>query len=137
MEETVALVRNEELVLARIPIASIDCRLNAYHTERLDRWTDGRTMGKDSLRVLPFGLWWLEHHRQKSGIPQPQCILWSESHTHRVHLGRPSLGWMLNVFERFPKVKRQCLIPHIKSGQPNDLLVFERGKNWSGRKRTY
>jgi hypothetical protein len=33
-------------------------------------------------------------------------------------------------FGHSAKVK-QCLIPLSKSGKPNDLLIFERGKNWA------
>jgi predicted nucleotidyltransferase len=132
MEHTVELIRNEELVLARLPIDGIDCWLNAYHSHWLDWWTRCKVMGKDSMKLLPYAMWWLQIHRQKSTVPDSQCVVWSKSWTHRVHLGRPSLRWMLGEFRRSPKIKRQCLIPHLKSGQPNELLVFERGKNWSG-----
>lgn len=131
MERTVEMVRKEELVLARIPIDSIGCQLNAFHAHWLNWWTHCKVMGKDSMKLLPFAMWWLQQHRQRSECPDSQCIVWSKSYTHRVHLGRPSLAWMIGVFRRSTKVKRQCLIPHIKSGQPNELLVFERGNNWS------
>lgn len=132
MEHTVGMIRNGELVLTRLPIDGIDCRLNAHHSHWLSWWTQCNVMGKDSMKLLPYAMWWLQLHRQKSQVPASQCVVWSKSWTHRVHLGRPSLGWMVGEFRRSPKIKRQCLIPHIKSGQPNELLVFERGKKWSG-----
>jgi hypothetical protein len=130
MEHTVEMVRNEELVLTRLPIDCIDCKLNAYHSHWLDWWTQCKVMGKDSLKLLAYAMWWLQLHRQKSDVPDSQCVVWSKSRTHRVHLGRPSLGGMLWQFRCPAKVRRQCLIPHLKSGQPNELLVFERGMNW-------
>jgi predicted nucleotidyltransferase len=131
MEYTVEMVRKEELVLTRMPIERIDCRLNDHHARRLAVWTQMKVMGKDSMTLLPYAMSWLQHHRQVSEWPDSQCVVWSKSGTHRVHLGRPSLGWMLDILQVFPKVRRQCLIPHIKRGQTNELLVFERGSNWS------
>jgi hypothetical protein len=131
MERTVELIRKEELVLTRIAINSIDCQLSAYHSHWLAWWTQCKIMGKDSMKLLPYAMWWLQRHRQQSGLPDSQCVVWSKTGTHRVHLGRPSLGWMIGEFHCSSKVKRQCLIPHLKTGQPNELLVFERGKKWS------
>jgi predicted nucleotidyltransferase len=132
MERTVQMVQDHELLFTRIPIEGIQCQLNADHTRWLERWQS--TMGKASHRILPYAFWWFESHRQTSGLPN-QGEIWSRSNTHRVHLGHPSLGWMVGNFLHSPKLKRQCLIPHIKKGQPNELLVFERGVNWSNAKR--
>src|SRR5207245_8677346 len=94
MERTVEMVRNEELAFTRIPIESTDCRLNAYHSHWLAWWTHCKVMGRDSMKLLPYAMSWLEQHRQKSKVPDSQCVVRSKSRTHRVHLGRPSLGWM-------------------------------------------
>jgi hypothetical protein len=133
MEHTVELLRNEELALTRIPIENIDCQLNEYHAHWLARCTDCMIMGKDSTKLLSYAMWWLEQHRQKSEVPD-SLVIWSKSRTHRVHLGRPSLRWMLAQFKHSTKLKRQCLIPHIKARQLNELLIFERGKNWSSER---
>ena len=130
MEQTVEMVGTEALVLNRLPIERIDCQLNAYHTRWLAHWTNCKIMGKASLRLLPYAMWWFEQCHQQSDLPH-HLEVWSKSRTHRVHLGRPSLEGMLSVFKHFPEAERQCLIPHIKSGQPNELLVFEKGTNWS------
>jgi predicted nucleotidyltransferase len=130
MERTVRMVRDNELALTRVPIDGINFRLNAEHTQRMKHWTDLAVMGKESIRLLPYALWWFEQYRQKADAPN-QLEIWSKSNTHRVHLGRPSFGLMLRSFLRLSKLKRQCLITHIKKGQPNELLVFERGVNWS------
>jgi len=134
MDETVQMVRNDELAFTRISMDGIECRLNADHTRQVERWTALGAMGKNSLRILPYGLWWFEQHRQKAYSPN-QLEIFSKSNTHRVHLGRPSLGWMVGNFLHSAKLKRQCLIPHLKKGEPNELLVFERGVHWSRVKR--
>ena len=130
MDQAVEMVEREELVLSRFPLESIDCCLNRHHAHWLAWWTQCKVMGKESLRLLPYAMGWFQERRQQAEVPDSQCIVWSKSRTHRVHLGRPSLGWMIGAFQASSKVKRQCLIPHIKTGQSNELLVFERGKNW-------
>jgi hypothetical protein len=83
------------------------------------------------MKLLAYAMWWLQRHRQESSVPDSRCVVWSKADTHRVHLGRPSLDWMLGVFRGSPQVKRQCLIPHLKSGGPNELLIFERSERWA------
>jgi predicted nucleotidyltransferase len=130
MDTVVAMIRDGELSLTRLPIAGINGRLNAHNAHWLDWWTHCRVMGKESLRLLPYAMWWLEQHRQRAGLPR-ELEVWSKSRTHRVHLGRPSLIWMLGEFKESARLRRQCLIPHFKASQPNELLVFERGPKWS------
>lgn len=130
MEETVGMLQTEEIVLTRLSIESIDCRLNAFHAHWCEYWTKIKIMGKDSIRLLPYAMWWLEQHGEETICPE-RLELWSASGTHRVDLGRPSLGSMLYVFKMYPAAKRQCLIPHIKPKQSNELLVFERGRSWT------
>lgn len=60
--------------------------------------------------------------------------MWSESWTHCVHFGKPGLSFMAYLFKDRSKLKRQCLLPYFKKDGPNELLVFEKGPNWSKRK---
>jgi hypothetical protein len=130
MEEVVEMVADGRLSLTRLPVTGIDpSSLNAHHRHWLDWWTQCGVMGQKSLELLPCGMWWLQQHRQTAECPH-QLEMYGKSGTHRVHFGRPSLGWMLGVFESRPKVRRQCLIPHLSSTEPNELLVFERGPGW-------
>src|SRR5207245_9519235 len=78
MERTVEMVRNEELALTRIPIESTDCRLNAYHSHWFAWWTHCKVMGRDSMKLLPYAIWWLEQHRQKCMLTAYQCVVWSK-----------------------------------------------------------
>jgi hypothetical protein len=131
MEEVVEMIENGRLSLTGVPIAAIDCAsLNAQHSHWLDWWSRCRVMGQKSLELLPYGMWWLQQHQQRAEPPH-QMEMYSQSGTHRVHFGRPSLGWMLRVFESRRQVRRQCLIPHLARTEPNELLVFERGTSWS------
>jgi hypothetical protein len=130
MEEVVAMVVDSRLLLTRFPITDIDVSsLNAQHAHRLAHWQKCRVMGKRSLELLPFGMWWMQLHRQESQCPD-QTEMYSETRTHRIHFGRPSIGWMVGIFVSRPEVKRQCLITHLSRTEPNELLVFERGPKW-------
>jgi hypothetical protein len=130
MEEVVALVEQRRLVLQRLPLEQITPDLNAYHNHWLEHWARCKVMGRQSMELLPYAMWWFQQHRQQCGLPH-QTEIWSKKYTHRVHLGKPRLAWMVNLFERRRNLRRQCLIPHIKKGEPNELLVFERGESWA------
>jgi hypothetical protein len=131
MDKVVEMVADGRLVLVRLPLAEIALsQLNADHLERLARWREAGVMGKRSLELLPSGMWWMQLHGQLCQTPQ-QAEMYSKSWTHRVHFGRPSLGWMVGVFESQPSVRRQCLIPHLSRTEPNELLAFERGPSWN------
>jgi predicted nucleotidyltransferase len=130
MERVVEMVADGRLTLTRVPVVDIDLSsLNAHHKHWLDWWTQCKVMGRKSLELLPYGMWWLQQHRQRAGCPH-QLEMYSKSGTHRVHLGRPSLGWMLGVFSSRPRLQLQCLIPHLSGTDPNELLAFERGPKW-------
>lgn len=81
------------------------------------------------MKLLPYAMHWFQTHQEWCAVPN-RTEIWSQSQTHRVEVGRPSLARMLYVFESHPKAERQCLIPHFKKAGPNELLVFERGPNW-------
>ena len=132
MEKAVQWVHEGVLVLTRVPIDGIAPQLNAFHTHRLELCRMYKVVGQKSMQLLPYAMWWLQQHRQRSQCPD-KTEIWSESQTHRVNLGKPSLGEMMERFERQPRIKRQCLIPHIRAREPNELLVFERGPNWQKR----
>ncbi len=135
MQTLVQMVRDQELTLTRIPLAMETCVLNDANLQCLHRWNEGRIVGKQSLKLLPFAMWWFQVHRQRFHSPN-QLVMWSHAYTHRVHLGRPSMSWMLEIFKTQRKVKRQCLLPHVKGDGPNELLAFERGSCWSRKKKS-
>jgi predicted nucleotidyltransferase len=132
MDDVVRWIDEGALVLTRVSIDSIDLQLNDYHEHWLEHWRKCKVMGQKSMQLLPYAMWWLQQDRQRSQVPHQTEVL-SESHTHRVDVGKPSLGQMMWVFEKWPRIKRQCLIPHFRAREPNELLVFERGPRWKNR----
>jgi predicted nucleotidyltransferase len=132
MEEAVRWIKEDVLVLTRVPIDTIDLQLNTHHTLKLEYWQKCGVMGRKSIELLPYAMWWLQQYRQRSQPPH-QTEVWSESWTHRVDLGKPSLEQMMWIFGERPRVRRQCLIPHLRAHEPNELLVFERGPQWKNR----
>ncbi len=132
MEEVVGMIADGRLLFERLPVDNVRCKLNGYHTRWLRVWTDCQVMGVKSMETLPYAMWWLEQHRQRCDVPNRTEIL-SKRKTHRLEVGKPSLGWMLGVFKSNPKIVRQCLIPHFRVKGPNELLTFERGPNWQNK----
>lgn len=90
------------------------------------RWT------QELIDHLPYALRWLQRCRQVVARPLGR-EMWSRQRTHRVELGRPWLSKLITIFTYQPRVRRQCLIPYFRRAGPNELLVFERGPNWSAR----
>lgn len=123
------MLADKRLLLVHTPIDRMECSLDADHVHWLEHWAKCKVLGRESMKTLPYAMFWLQSHGQHCAVPNRTEIL-SRSHTHRVEVGRPSLAWMLQVFKSHPKVKYQCLIPHFKKAGPNELLVFERGPNW-------
>lgn len=132
MEEVVGMIADGQLLFGRISIDKVPNQLNDYHLRKLSLWTTCKVMGAESMKALPFAMWWLDQHRQLCDVPNRTEIL-SQKRTHRLEVGKPSLGWMLGVFKSNPKIVRQCLIPHFLVKGPNELLTFERGPNWQNK----
>jgi len=129
MNDVMEMLADGRLLLARIAIDHLELALDTDHAHWLAHWTKCKVLGKESIKTLPYAMYWLQTHRQRCNVPNRTEIL-SQSRTHRVEVGRPSLARMLYVFESHPNVKCQCLIPHFKKAGPNELLVFDRGPNW-------
>lgn len=130
MQRVTKMIADGALLFERIPVASIALDLTPENTQIVEETREYRLMGKKSLEVLPYALWWLQHEGVEV-LDTDRTVVWGESFTRRVEIGRPSLEWMLGVFRERREVKRQCLIPHFKRSGPNDLLVFEPGSAWS------
>ncbi len=134
MEKVVGMIADDRLLFERISIDKVPNKLNDYHLRKLSLWTTCKVMGVDSMKTLPFAMGWLEQHRQLCDVPNRTEIL-SQKKTHRLEVGKPSLGWMLHVFMSDPRIVRQCLIPHLRSKGPNELLTLERGPDWQDKPR--
>jgi hypothetical protein len=57
--------------------------------------------------------------------------VWSESWTHLIEFGKPNLWHAVWYFRKSKKLKRVAFLAHLKKDEPNEVLVFERGKNWA------
>jgi hypothetical protein len=125
MRRTMEKLAAGELTLTRIPIETIECDLDADHQHWLEHWEKCRVMGRESLRLLPYAMYWLQLHGERCTVPWRTEIV-TESGAHCVAIGKPSLSHMLWAFSQQTALKRQCLIPHITKAGPNELLVFER-----------
>ena len=123
-----------ELALARFGLEDIIVKLSANYQHWLDWWTECSAMGKRAVKCLPYGMWWMQQERAGTlDVSGPELI--NKRRTRRVQMGNLRLGEMQWYFGKFPKMKKQCLIPHIKRNEINELLVFERGSNWGNRKK--
>lgn len=129
VEEVIAMLQHKQLKLTRMPLETVKIQLTTEHQHKLDLYNRLSFIGKKNLPMLPYAFMWLQQHKQHADHLD-RTELWSKSQTHRVHIGKPSLGWMLEIFCARPKVVRQCLIPAILKRDTNELLIFERGENW-------
>lgn len=129
MNDVMEMLADGRLRLTRIAFDHLEPALDSDHARWLVHWTKCKVLGKESMKLLPYVMQWFQTHQERCAVPN-RTEIWSQSQTHRVEVGRPSLARMLHVFESHPKVERQCLIPHFKKAGPNELLVFERGPDW-------
>jgi hypothetical protein len=118
-----------ELALEQMDIAVIAPVLKGAYLHRFEHWTRTGCLGRDAKKCLPYAVWWLQS--EKAGdLMITQTEIHNKRWTRRAQVGRLHLGSLCWHFGRFPKMKRQCLIPFIKRSETNELLVFERGPNW-------
>jgi hypothetical protein len=135
MEELENQLKAGTLVMRRIPLNEIVPTLHPVLQHFHDRWVQRREMGKDSLNVLRYGLWWLQQHVV---VPETICdevdfpiavqkgSLWTTDGRLAVSLGRPFLMAALELAGKVED-KKVCLIPAWKARQPNELLEFAPG----------
>jgi hypothetical protein len=129
MNIVMMLISTQKLTVEHISVEDVELNLDADHARQLARWKESQIVGKKSMEILPYALYWLQQHGHQAGFPNRTDIP-SEDFTHRVEIGKPCLRMMAHTFRARPKVKRQALIPHLKKGGPNEILVFERGPKW-------
>ena len=129
MNDVMEMLADGRLQLTNIAFDHLEPALDPDHARWLAHWAKCKVMGKESMKMLPYAMHWLQSHQERCAVPS-RTNIWSQSQTHRVEVGRPSLARMLDVFESHPKVERQCLIPNFKKAGPNELLIFEHGPNW-------
>jgi hypothetical protein len=134
MEKVSEAIAKRIIKLTRIASESVDLsRLNPTYRHWLDWWTHCKVMGKDSMKLLPYGLWWMQQQRgQGKKSPHPpshDAVMPSEDFKYAVFFGRPSLYAVLN-FDPAKGYRKICLIPHFKRNVPNELFIFQCGEKF-------
>jgi hypothetical protein len=129
IEKVIALLKKEQLKLNRIPLDTIKTNLTPEHQKKLQEYSV-LSNNRRNVPLIPYALVWLQEHNETADFFRKNVIR-SLSETHVITIGRPSLGSMLEVFERDSKVVRQCFIPEIKKRDDNEMLIFARGPNWN------
>ncbi len=122
-------INERVLKLNRTALSDIHLRLNTIYAACLDRWRESRAVGRDSLKVLPYGLHWLQRQpgqaEYRPQLPSQMAGISSHDFRHCVYLGRPFLHDALWVGVRH--LERVCMIPHMRRGQHNEMFEFLRG----------
>lgn len=135
MENVTQAVARGLLKLTRIDAASVEPSLNPLYQDRYDWWIHCKVMGKQSMKLLLHGMWWMQKQQGQSlqlpSPPQHDGIMTSNDRKYAVHFGNPSLCSVWNVRNGDRRLVRLCLIPHFKKDEPNELFVFERGTQWN------
>jgi Nucleotidyltransferase domain len=118
------------LDLRRVCLDQIDPELNGEFKRWCDHWTGCRLMGAQSLKLLPWAMWWIQEQGGKRPHPGDRTEVWDERMRFRAAMGSFSLAYMLELFTSRLEISRQCLIPHLKVRETNWMYVFQRGKRW-------
>lgn len=130
VETVTRLVDEEVLTLRRLALDEIEPWLNPRFRHWGDYWTQGHCLGGESLKVLPWALWWL----QEQGAERPRIWqrteLGDEQQRYHVQVTRIYPAYVRVLFTSEPQLVRQCLIPPKRAREKNWMYVFERGPRW-------
>ena len=130
VESVTEMIDAGELSLDKLPLDDVAPRLGREFQHWLDHWTRIRCMGAQALKVLPWGMWWLqEQGASRPWIDRPTGLM-DEDRRFLVQIGRMHLDQVVYSFQRSEALIRQCLIPHRRAREENWIYVFERGPNW-------
>ena len=130
MEEVSDALRQGTLRLTRIPKESVKLELNGLYLHWLDHWRTCKVMGRMSMELLPYGMWWMQQQRGQSQVrpnPPHRAAMFSQDRKYAVYFGRPPLYCVLDLTEADCRSRCVCLIPHFRRTGANELLVFEKG----------
>ncbi len=128
MTEITELVGRGAIKLTRIPVETIDLRLNAFHKRELEISISLQCWSKKTAEVAAYAMWWLQQRRKKFPAFENETRFFIKP--YYVDFGKPFLSRVAWRFSH-AAVKEQCLIPHFRAKGPNELLVFERGPSWA------
>jgi Nucleotidyltransferase domain len=120
------------LKLTRIDAEQVEPTLNSMYQHWYDWWMQCKVMGKNSMKLLRHGMWWLQEQRSQARrrphSPRHDCTMYSEDWKYVVYFGNPPLYAAYRVCHGDHRHVRVCLIPHFKRREPNEMFVFEQGE---------
>lgn len=126
------------LRLARLDAAEVEPELNPVYQYWFDWWVECKVMGKDSMKILRHGLWWMQQQRgqawHRPHPPRHEGIMCSEDWKYAVYFGQPPLNAVYRVCEKEHRYVRICLIPHFKRDEKNEMFIFEKGDKFSQKR---
>jgi hypothetical protein len=120
------------LKMTRIDAQKVEPNLNPLYQHWYDWWVHCKVMGRNSMKLLPFGMWWLQEQPgqacQQPEPPRHDCTMYSKDLKYVVYFGTPPLYAVYEVCHGAHRIVRACLIPHFKRGEPSEIFVFEQGE---------
>lgn len=130
VETVTEMIDAGELSLEKLPLDDVAPPLSREFQHWLDHWTRTRSMGADVLKVLPWGMWWLqEQGASRPWIDRPTRLIDGDRRL-LVQIGRMNLDQVVFSFRRSETLIRQCLIPHRRVREENWMYVFQCGPKW-------
>ena len=128
-------LKHDELRLTRTAAESINLKLKPANTEYLGRLLEIGHIGRQSSKLLPLVFAWMQMCGQQiDDVDTHELSACNRGRTYRIEFGRPNLWHAVWYMKRSKKLKKIAFIAHLKKHEPNDILVFERGKNWESNR---
>lgn len=128
-------IQQRFLKLTRINADTVNLVLNPVYQRWYDWWVECKVMGKDCMKLLRHGMWWMQQQRgqmwQHPDSPQHDGMMCSSDWKYAVYFGKPPLYAVCRVFCEERRFRRICLVPHFKRDEPNEMFIFERGSKTS------
>lgn len=100
MDQVSEALRQRVLKLTRVPAESIKLELNGVYQHWLDHWNACEVMGQESMKLLPYGMWWMQQQRGQRWVrpnPPHQVTMLSQDRKYVVCFGRPPLCAVFRV----------------------------------------
>lgn len=132
MEHVTEAVSQGYLKLTQLDADKVEPTLNPGYQHCHDWWMECGFMGKKSLKLLRYGMWWIQEQPGQADKcpdhPRREGDMFSKDGKYVVCLGNPPLHVVFHVARGEPRRKGICLIPHFKRGELNEMFVFEKGE---------
>jgi predicted nucleotidyltransferase len=126
------------LKFTRIDAEKVEPNLNPLYQHWYDWWVRSKVMGKNSMKLLRYGMWWLQEQpgqaRRRPNPPQHDGTMYSHDRKYVVYFGNPPLYAVYQVCHGDRRNVGACLIPHFRREEPSEMFVFEQGDRTNQKK---